>query len=168
CTKLMKKRILNVENVRMSEKNDKQTIIYKTEGNSLVQKKKEKISKRSKKKSYIDKKKNYDFFVPENILSPKRRKEFRILICFNLKKKNARDRNSKFDTNSQNLTTVLNKNKKKDLDKDKKNLIKFKSFLWPNFRLEDLACMNRYWFNTTNGNHFSMLRIHMYTRFQMH
>ena len=68
--------------------------------------------------------------------------------------------------NIKNLTTVLHK--KKDLDKDKKTLIKLKSFLWPNFRLEDLACMNRYWFNTTNGNRFSMIRIHMYTRFQIH
>nr|WJZ22579.1 hypothetical protein [Sisymbrium brassiciforme] len=164
--KLMKKGILIIEPVRLSVKNDGQLIIYRTIGISLVHKNKYKISKRSKKKSYIDKKNNYDFFVPENILSPKRRREFRILICFNLKKKNARDRNSRFDTNIKNLTTVLYK--KKDLDKDKNNLIKLKSFLWPNFRLEDLACMNRYWFNTTNGNHFSMIRIHMYTRFQIH
>ena len=165
-SKLMKKGILIVEPVRLSVKNDGQLIIYRTIGISLVHKNKQKISKRSKKKSYIYKKKSLNFFVPETILSPKRRKEFRVLICFNLKKKNARDRNSKFDTNIQNLTTVLNK--KKDLDKDKKNLIKLKSFLWPNFRLEDLACMNRYWFNKTNGNNFSMIRIHMYTRFQMH
>nr|DBA44754.1 TPA_asm: hypothetical protein RF1 [Crucihimalaya lasiocarpa] len=186
CTfaKLMKKGILIIEPVRLSVQNDGQLIIYRTIGISLVHKNKHKISKRYKKKSYIDKKKidksitkyqnktvnrkknNYDFFVPENILSPKRRREFRILICFNLKKKTARDRNSRFDKNIQNLPTVLHK--KKDLDKDKKNLINLKSFLWPNFRLEDLACMNRYWFNTTNGNHFSMIRIHMYTRFPIH
>nr|QKK50712.1 Ycf1.2 [Schizopetalon walkeri] len=164
--KLMKKGILIIEPVRLSVKNDGQLIIYRTIGISLVHKNKHKISKIYKKKSYIDKKNNYDFFVPEKILSPKRRREFRILICFNLKKKNARDRNSRFDKNIKNLTTVLHK--KKDLDKDKNNLIKLKSFLWPNFRLEDLACMNRYWFNTTNGNHFSMIRIHMYTRFQIH
>nr|YP_010289876.1 Ycf1 [Hilliella fumarioides]UKP89460.1 Ycf1 [Hilliella fumarioides] len=161
--KLMKKGILIIEPVRLSVKNDGQLIIYRTIGISLVQKNKHKISKRYKKKSYIDKKNHSDFFVPENILSPKRRREFRILICFNLKKKNARDRNSRFDKNIKNLTTVLHKNK--NLDKDKNNLIQLKSFLWPNFRLEDLACMNRYWFNTTNGNNFSMIRIHMYTRF---
>nr|YP_010589774.1 hypothetical protein PEW11_pgp008 [Pachycladon radicata]WAB48601.1 hypothetical protein [Pachycladon radicata] len=182
--KLMKKGILIIEPVRLSVQNDGQLIIYRTIGISLVHKKKHKISKRYKKKSYIDKKKmeksitkykkktvnrkknNYDFFVPENILSPKRRREFRILIFLNLKKKTARDRNSRFDKNIQNLTTVLHK--KKDLDKDQNNLINLKSFLWPNFRLEDLACMNRYWFNTTNGNHFSMIRIHMYTRFPIH
>nr|YP_001123609.1 Ycf1 [Draba nemorosa]A4QL79.1 RecName: Full=Protein TIC 214; AltName: Full=Translocon at the inner envelope membrane of chloroplasts 214; Short=AtTIC214 [Draba nemorosa]BAF50434.1 hypothetical protein [Draba nemorosa] len=162
-TKLMKKGMLIVEPVRLSVKNDGQLIIYRTIGISLVHKNKPKISKRYKN---IDKKNNYDCFIPENILSPKRRREFRILICFNLKKKNARDRNSRFDKNIKNLTTVLHK--KKDLDKDKKTLIKLKSFLWPNFRLEDLACMNRYWFNTTNGNRFSMIRIHMYTRFKIH
>nr|YP_009356499.1 hypothetical protein [Lepidium meyenii]AQV10661.1 hypothetical protein [Lepidium meyenii]QKE47412.1 hypothetical protein [Lepidium meyenii] len=175
--KLMKRGILIIEPVRLSVQNDGQLIIYRTIGISLVQKNKHKISKRYKKKieksitkyqnkTVNRKKNNYDFFVPENILSPKRRREFRILICFNLKKKKASDRNSRFDKNIQNLTTVLHK--KKDLDKDKNNLIKFKSFLWPNFRLEDLACMNRYWFNTTNGNHFSMIRIHMYTRFPIH
>nr|QWT70947.1 Ycf1 [Heliophila diffusa] len=164
--KLMKKGIFIIEPVCLSVKNDRQLIIYRTISISLIDKNKQKISKRYKKKNYIDKKKNYDFFVPENILSPKRRREFRILICLNLKKKNARDKNSRFDKKIQNLTTVLHK--KKDLDKDKKNLIQLKSFLWPNFILEDLACMNRYWFNTTNGNHFSMIRIHMYTRFQIH
>nr|YP_010432944.1 Ycf1 [Subularia monticola]USW06494.1 Ycf1 [Subularia monticola] len=164
--KLMNKRILIIEPVRLSVKNDGQLIIYRTIGISLVQKKKKKINKRYKKKSYIDKKKNSDIFVPENILSPKRRREFRILICFNLRKKNARDINSRFNKNIKNLTAVLHK--KNDLDKEKKNQIKFKYFFWPNFRLEDLACMNRYWFNTTNGNNFSMIRIHMYARFQIH
>nr|YP_009931968.1 Ycf1.2 [Leiospora pamirica]QNR90591.1 Ycf1.2 [Leiospora pamirica] len=174
--KFMKKGIFIIEPVRLSVKNDGQLIIYRTIGISLVHKNKQKISKRYKKKieksiikyknKTVNKKKNnYDFFVPENILPPKRRREFRILIYFNLKKKNARDINSRFDKNIQNRTTVLHK--KKDLDKDKKNLIKLKSFLWPNFRLEDLACMNRYWFNTTSGNRFSMIRIHMYTRFQI-
>nr|YP_009893557.1 Ycf1.2 [Clypeola jonthlaspi]QKK39930.1 Ycf1.2 [Clypeola jonthlaspi] len=163
--KLMKKGILIIEPVRLSVKNNGQLIIYRTIDISLVHKKKPKISKRYKKKIYIDKKNNYDFFVPEHILSPKRRREFRILICLNLKKKNARDINSRFDKNIKNLNAVLHN--KKDLDKQKKNLIKLKSFLWPNFRLEDLACMNRFWFNTTNGNHFSMIRIHMYTRFKI-
>nr|YP_010009951.1 Ycf1.2 [Strigosella strigosa]QNR94886.1 Ycf1.2 [Strigosella strigosa] len=175
--KLMKKGIFFIEPVRLSIKNDGQLMIYRTIGISLVHKNKQKKSKRYKKKieksitKYQNKtvKKNiynYDCFVPENILSPKRRREFRILICFNLKKKKTRDINSRFDKNIQNWTTVLHK--KKDLDKDKKKLIKLKSFLWPNFRLEDLACMNRYWFNTTNGNRFSMIRIHMYTRFKIH
>lgn len=51
---------------------------------------------------------------------------------------------------------------RKDLNQDKNTLRKFKFFLWPNYRLEDLACMNRYWFDTNNGSRFSILRIHMY------
>lgn len=182
--KLMKKGILIIEPVRLSVKHDGQLIIYRTIAISLVNKKKHQISQRYKKKSYIDKKNfdksitkykkktgnrkknHYDFFVPENILSHKRRREFRILICFKLKNINVRYRNSTFDKNIQNSDQVLNK--KKNLDRDKNNLIKFKFFLWPNFRLEDLACMNRYWFNTNNGNHFSMIRIHMYPQFQIH
>nr|YP_011009775.1 hypothetical chloroplast RF19 [Sieruela rutidosperma]WPW43035.1 hypothetical chloroplast RF19 [Sieruela rutidosperma] len=184
--KLMKKGILIIEPLRLSVKHDGQLIIYRTIGISLVHKNKYQISQRYKKKSYIDKKNldksitkynkktgtgnrkknHYDFFVPEKILSPKRRRQLRILICFKLKNLNARYRNSTFDKNIQNCDQVLNK--KKDLDRDKNNLIKFKFFLWPNFRLEDLACMNRYWFNTNNGNRFSMIRIHMYPRFQIH
>nr|YP_010180423.1 Ycf1 [Cadaba farinosa]QVD39842.1 Ycf1 [Cadaba farinosa] len=184
--KLMKKGTLIIEPVRLSVKNDGQLILYRTVGISLVHKNKHQISQRYKKKSYIDKKSfdksitkykkktgtgntnknHYDFFVPEDILSPKRRREFRILICFKSKNRNVRYRNSRFDKNIKNCGQVLNK--KKDLDRDKNNLIKFKFFLWPNFRLEDLACMNRYWFNTNNGNRFSMIRIHMYPRFQIH
>ncbi|TYH91260.1 hypothetical protein ES332_A13G105200v1 [Gossypium tomentosum] len=93
-------------------------------------------------------KNHYDLFVPENILSPNHRQELRIQISFN-----SRDKN------------VLTKNK--HLDSDKKKLIKLKFFLWPNYRLEDLACMNRYWFNTNNGSRFSMIRIRMYPRLKI-
>eukprot|EP00249_Psilotum_nudum_P019374 c27221_g1_i1 orf=593-5704(+) len=37
-----------------------------------------------------------------------------------------------------------------------------KRFLWPTYRLEDLACMNRFWFNTNNGSRFAMLKLRMY------
>ncbi|AES65433.1 FAR1 DNA-binding domain protein [Medicago truncatula] len=88
----------------------------------------------------------YDLFVPENLLSTRRRRE------------------SINDNENQikNVSQVLAKNK--DLDSETKKLMNFKLFLWPNYRLEDLACINRYWFNTHNGSHFSILRIHMYPR----
>nr|YP_009867564.1 hypothetical protein RF1 [Cratoneuron filicinum]QKG04686.1 hypothetical protein RF1 [Cratoneuron filicinum] len=74
----------------------------------------------------------------------------------------------------------LDKNKTSNLDKyfvkkNEEKLIKLhkirdenqsliiKHFLWPSFRLEDLACINRFWFNTNNGSRFTMLRIRMYT-----
>nr|YP_009670132.1 Ycf1 protein [Azima tetracantha]QCW95451.1 Ycf1 protein [Azima tetracantha] len=180
---LIKKGILIVEPVRLSLKNDGYFIIYRTIGISLVHKNKYQINERYKQKSYILKnyfdestkrhqkltrnrdKSYYDLFVPENILYPKQRREFRILICFNSKNLIASYKNLRFDTKVKNSSEVLNKTK--DLDRDKNNLIKLKLFLWPNFRLEDLACMNRYWFNTSNGSRFSMLRIHMYPRLKM-
>jgi hypothetical protein len=33
------------------------------------------------------------------------------------------------------------------------------------FSFQDLAFMNRYWFDTSNGSRFSMLRIQMYPQF---
>ena len=35
-------------------------------------------------------------------------------------------------------------------------------FLWPTHRLEDLACMNRFWFNVGNQSKFTALRVRMY------
>lgn len=64
-----------------------------------------------------------------------------------------------------------NKVNSQSLDKNKglkKKLIKLKLFLWPNYRLEDLACMNRYWFDTNNGSRFGMVRIHMYPRLKIY
>ncbi|AET04754.1 membrane protein Ycf1 [Medicago truncatula] len=96
------------------------------------------------KKSRVDQKitenkdKNlYDLFVPENLLSTRRPRELRILTCFN-----RRNRKTINDNENQikNVSQVLAKNK--DLDKD-------------------LACINHYWFNTHNGSHFSILRIHV-------
>lgn len=175
---LMKKGILIIEPVRLSVKNDGQFILYQTISISLVYKKKHQINQRYQEKNYIDKKNfdesiarhqkmtenkeknHYDFFVPENILSPNYRRELRILISFNSRDKNGMHRNAVFLNNVKNCGQVLNKNK--HLDSEKKKLIKLKFFLWPNYRLEDLACMNRYWFNTNNGSRFSLVRIHMY------
>ena len=182
---LMKKGILIIEPVRLSVKNDGQFILYQTISISLVHKNKHQINQRYQEKNYIDKnnfdesiarhqkmtenkdKNNYDLFVPENILSPNHRRELRIRISFNSKSKdkNGMHRNPVFLNNVKNCGQVLNKNK--HLDSDKKKLIKLKFFLWPNYRLEDLACMNRYWFNTNNGSRFSMVRIHMYPRLKI-
>nr|YP_010318363.1 hypothetical protein RF1 [Setchellanthus caeruleus]ULC82855.1 hypothetical protein RF1 [Setchellanthus caeruleus] len=167
---LIKKGILIIEPVRLSIKNDRQFILYQTIKIALVQKNKHKNkNKRYQEKPYVDKKnfdefslrcqrvtgnreKNHDnFFVPENILSSKRCREFRILISLNSKNRN----------DMHHSVQVLNK--RKNLNRN--TLLKV--FLWPNFRLEDLACMNRYWFNTTNGSRFSMVRISMYPRLQI-
>lgn len=38
----------------------------------------------------------------------------------------------------------------------------FSRFLWPSHRLEDLACMNRFWFGVANQSKSSLFRIRMY------
>nr|YP_010716181.1 Ycf1 [Crepidomanes latealatum]WDE75917.1 Ycf1 [Crepidomanes latealatum] len=38
-----------------------------------------------------------------------------------------------------------------------------KRFLWPSHRLEELACINRFYLNTNNGSRFAILKIRMYT-----
>nr|YP_009334462.1 hypothetical chloroplast RF19 [Albuca kirkii]APO11272.1 hypothetical chloroplast RF19 [Albuca kirkii] len=166
-TELIKKRIFIIEPIRLSMKRNGKYIIYQTIGISLVDKNKHQTNgKCIIKNKYVDKK-NYDFFVPENILSPRRRRELRILICFNSQNWHVVNRNPIFcnQNNIKNCGQFLNE--ERHLNTDANKFIKFKLFLWPNYRLEDLACMNRYWFDTNNGSHFSMSRIHMYPRFQI-
>nr|QWE50447.1 Ycf1 protein [Rourea microphylla] len=182
-TELMKKGILIIEPIRLSLKNDVKLIMYQTIGISLIHKSNLQINQSYGEKSHVDKKnfaksisrhqkmtvnkdKNYyDLLVPENILSPLRRKELRVVTSFNSKNRNGVYRNTEF----------CNENKVKNYDpflddkskRDKNKLIKLKFFLWPNYRLEDLACMNRYWFDTNNGSRFSMVRMHMYARLKI-
>nr|YP_009522740.1 ycf1 [Vicia sepium]AXQ37221.1 ycf1 [Vicia sepium] len=148
-----------IEPIRISIKNYEQFFIYQTISISL--KHKRKILKRNSEKND---KNNYDLLVPENLLSTRRRRELRILICLNHRNSNTLHRNTINDNEKKinKSSHVLTKNK--DLDSDTKKLINLKFFLWPNYRFEDLACMNRYWFDTHNGSRFSILRIHMYPR----
>nr|ARS44401.1 hypothetical chloroplast RF19 [Morella rubra] len=184
-TDLMKNGIFIIEPVRLSVKNDGQFIIDQTIGILLVHKSKQQINQRyvEKSYSYIDKKNfyesiaidqkmignkdknHYDLLVLENILSPRRRRELRILICFNYRNRNSIHRNT-VQNRVKNCHQAL-LNKRKNIDRDKSKLIKLKFFLWPNYRLEDLACINRYWFDTNNGSRFSMTRIHMYPRLKI-
>nr|QWY87410.1 hypothetical chloroplast RF1 [Pterocarpus erinaceus] len=185
--KLIQKGILIIEPVRLSRKNDEKFFMYQTIGLSLIHKSKRQINQRYPEKSHVDKKNfeksiprtrdqkirenkeknHYDLLVPESFFSARRRREFRILICFNSKNRNGVHRKTTFYNKNKvnNCCNVLAE--KKDLDGEKKKLINFHFFLWPNFRLEDLACMNRYWFDTYNGSRFSILRIHMYPRLRI-
>nr|YP_009326574.1 hypothetical chloroplast RF19 [Sinadoxa corydalifolia]APD52624.1 hypothetical chloroplast RF19 [Sinadoxa corydalifolia] len=179
---LIKKGLFIIEPIRLSIKNDGKFIMYQTISISLVHKSKHQSNQRYREQRYVDKnhfdestrrhqritenrdKNYYDLLVPENILSSRRRRELRILISFNSKNWNGVDKNLVFcnENNIKNWGQFLNESK--HLNRDKNELIKFKFFLWPNYRLEDLACMNRYWFDTNNGSRFSMLRIYMYPR----
>nr|YP_010127457.1 Ycf1 [Echinosophora koreensis]QPO99955.1 Ycf1 [Echinosophora koreensis]WEG94122.1 Ycf1 [Echinosophora koreensis] len=187
---LMKKGILIIESVRLSRKNDEQFIMYQTIGLSLIHKNKRQIKPQYPEKTRVDKKtfdksiirtkdqkitenqeKNHsDLPVPENILSSRRRRELRILICFTPRNRNSVYRKTTFSNENKNKVNnccqVLAKNK--DFDrKKKKNLINLKLFLWPIYRLEDLSCMNRYWFDTNNGSRFSIVRIHIYPQLKI-
>nr|YP_010631021.1 Ycf1 [Pimpinella diversifolia]WBN97992.1 Ycf1 [Pimpinella diversifolia] len=179
---LNKKGIFFIDPIRLSVKNDGYFIIYQTVGISLVHKSKYQTPQRYREQRYINKnkldeyipiyqiiirkrdKKHYDFIVPENILSSRRRRELRILISFNSKNinRNSVDKNHVFcnKRNIKNRNPFLDQKNHLYRDKNEFINIKLKLFLWPNYRLEDLACMNRYWFNTNNGSRFSLLRIY--------
>nr|WRO44682.1 Ycf1 protein [Hedyotis uncinella] len=175
-SEFIKRGVFILEPIRLSEQKDGQFLMYQAVGISLVHKNKhqkyeeqghasnnnfdETISLHQRITGNRDKN-HFDLLVPENILSFRRRRKLRILICFNSKKINSIDQNPVF-WNVKNSSQVSHDNNR--LDRDKNQLMKLKLFLWPNYRLEDLACMNRYWFDTNNGSRFAMLRIQMYPR----
>nr|YP_010195185.1 hypothetical chloroplast RF19 [Arcangelisia gusanlung]QZZ82051.1 hypothetical chloroplast RF19 [Arcangelisia gusanlung] len=186
---LITKGILIIEPVRLSIKWDGQFIMYQTIAISLVHKSKHQTqtNRKYREKRNVDKngldesisryekvignrdENHYDLLVPENISSPRRRRELRIRICFNSEKVNVVLKNLVFRTgnNEGNCGQFLDESKHLDIDTDRNTFRKFKLYLWPNYRLEDLACMNRYWFDTNNGSRFSMSRIHMYPRLKI-
>nr|QXI84995.1 hypothetical protein RF1 [Gentiana phyllocalyx]QXI85005.1 hypothetical protein RF1 [Gentiana phyllocalyx] len=151
---LIKKGILVIEPARLSLKNDRQFILYQTLCISLVHKSKHKNNQGYPEQADIDK--NFlDLLVPETILSHKYRREFRMKMSFNSKNMN---KNLGFCT-TNNRSQFVDKHK----HKENNELIKVKFLTCSNYRLEDLAFMNRYWFDTNNGSRFSMLRIYMYS-----
>ena len=98
---------------------------------------------------------NLEDILLEDILLPKRRREFRILNRFDPENENVGFSNGKDIKNDEELM-----GRDQHLSVDTTQIIK--RFLWPSYRLEDLICMNRYWFNTNDGSRSAMLRIRMY------
>nr|YP_010471543.1 hypothetical protein RF1 [Gastrodia crispa]UVG40882.1 hypothetical protein RF1 [Gastrodia crispa] len=98
-----------------------------------------------------------NIFFPENILSLKRRREFRFIICLNYL--NISNNNKKIYNGKKIL---LNSSKYLQANK---SFIHLKMFLWPNFRVEDISCINRYCFNINNGSCFSILKLYMYSKY---
>nr|YP_009871935.1 Ycf1 protein [Calligonum jeminaicum]YP_009871947.1 hypothetical chloroplast RF19 [Calligonum jeminaicum]QKS33877.1 Ycf1 protein [Calligonum jeminaicum]QKS33889.1 hypothetical chloroplast RF19 [Calligonum jeminaicum] len=181
-SKILKEGIFIIEPVRIPVKHNVELIMYQTIRISLVheikQKKNQKRYRENMDKNHFEEsiarhqmmtknrnKNHYDLLVPENIFSSRRRRELRILSCFNSRNSNCVDKNAVFCNGNKVKTCGQFLDESKDLDREKMKLMKF--FLWPNYRLEDLACMNRYWFDTNNGSRFSMLRIHMYPRLKI-
>nr|QBB89503.1 hypothetical chloroplast RF1 [Hepatica henryi] len=179
-TKLIKRGLLIIEPARLSIKWDGQFIMYQTIAISRVYKSKHQTNRRYQEKINVDKKglnesiarhengnrdeNFYDFIVPENFLSPRRRRELRIFVCLNSRNANVGDRNPVFCNGNNVKRCGQFFYEDKHLDVDTNRFIKFKLFLWPNYRFEDFACMNRYWFDTNNGSRFGMSRLHMYPR----
>nr|QHY00114.1 hypothetical protein RF1 [Thuja sutchuenensis] len=98
-------------------------------------------------------------FIFEDVFLPRRRRELRILNLLNLE--NHLDQsvrlNGKEIPNDQSL---MKRNEHLIVDKRQK----IRRFLWPRYRLEDLICMNRFWWNTNNGSRSVMLRVRMYPK----
>nr|USZ79674.1 hypothetical chloroplast RF19 [Nyctocalos pinnatum]USZ79685.1 hypothetical chloroplast RF19 [Nyctocalos pinnatum] len=186
-TYFMQKGAFSIEPIQLSGKKDGQFLMYQTIGTSLVHKSKQQTNPKYQEQRYVSKnhfdeaisahdrisrnrdKKHFDLLVPENILSFRHRRKFRILISLNSKNRNDVDRNPVFwnGKNVKNSSQVSHDNNHLDREKNQFKLMKSKHFLWPNSRLEDLACMNRYWFDTNNGSRFSMLRLHLYPRLKI-
>uniref|UniRef100_A0AAT9ZTS4 Protein TIC 214 n=1 Tax=Phanera cardinalis TaxID=3078825 RepID=A0AAT9ZTS4_9FABA len=178
--------LLVIEPIRLFRKNDGKFIMYQTIGPSLIHKSKHQFNQNhqiEREKSYSfyshinnfeeevmirhhkmtenKQQKYYDLLLPENLLSSRRRRELRILMCLNYRKGN------KAFYNEEKVNNRCQASFKEDFKEDKEKEYSLKCFLWPNFRLEDLACMNRYWFDSNNGSRFSMLRIRMYPRLKI-
>nr|YP_009258635.1 hypothetical chloroplast RF1 [Coleochaete scutata]ANI25719.1 hypothetical chloroplast RF1 [Coleochaete scutata] len=131
----------------------------------------------------LDEKLYFYLFSPEELLTSSMQREFMLLNSLNVEK-NLEDKKitihnnnallnqkilsfqSKFNINNKNMKKYYN-NKNYIKSNTKlfsyiNNSQKIKRFIWASYRLEDLACMNRFWFNTANGTRFGSLRIRMY------
>lgn len=119
-------------------------------------------------KLLFDKKSNdHTSLTPEGIFLSDNIREFRILESLDLtsddnslqeeKSPSINDKSSLDQVNSTSNLSPTN------LEEVSSNQL-INRFLWPTHRVEDLACMNRFWFGTVNQGRFSNLRIRMYPR----
>lgn len=113
------------------------------------------------------------FLTPEELLLPRTLREYRILSSFKFKsEKNLNPFFTKENFNSlkkdgqEKNTNILYSStpSKKLLEEYQQSYSHqiIKRYLWPTYRTEDLACMNRFSINTANQARFSSLRIRLY------
>jgi len=113
------------------------------------------------------------FLTPEELLLPRSLREYRILSS--LKFKSQKDLNQFFtkenlnelkkDRQGKNTNVFSHPTQSKSfLDEYEQSYSHqiIKRYLWPTYRTEDLACMNRFSINTANQARFSSLRIRLY------
>nr|AKA56065.1 hypothetical protein [Pinus peuce] len=142
------KTIVSSEPYRLSSIVNDNLLIYKIVSMWLK-------SEKRKRAGLGDDKNILSSFNLEDILLPKRRREFRILNRFDLENDHVGFFNGKSIQNDEEL---MGRDQHLSVDTTQR----IKRFLWPSYRLEDLLCMNRYWFNTNDGSRSAMLRIRMY------
>lgn len=162
---ILTKRYLINKGHRKSRVLQDQILMYKTI--SVLLKFKKRFKKRIDKNLFrqcttcllvedIEKKTNSNLYNLEDLLLPRRRRESRIL-------RTLFSQESSQDLIKDQADVVPIENQKKQGYFNPLNQSQItKRFIWPSFRFEDIACMNRFWFNTNNGSRFSMLRIRMY------
>nr|QIQ22892.1 hypothetical chloroplast RF1 [Cistanche tubulosa] len=183
--KFIKSGVLIIEPLRLSVKKDGQFIMYQTIGVSLIHKNKYQTKQKYQEQKYVSNnnfdetisthqrivenqyKNSFDLLVLENILPFRQRIKLRIIICLNSKNRDHIDLNPLFCKEKSIKNNIQVSHNNKHFDREKNQLMKLKLFLWPNYRLEDLACMNRYWFDTNNGSRFSTLRVHLYPQLKI-
>nr|YP_009701002.1 hypothetical protein RF1 [Manoao colensoi]QEQ14208.1 hypothetical protein RF1 [Manoao colensoi] len=97
----------------------------------------------------------------EDILLPRRRREFRILNRLNLENNLGEESTGCSDSKeyAENDEEFMEKNQYLGIDTTQE----MKRFLWPRYRVEDLICMNRHWWNTHNRSR-SVFKVRMYPK----
>ena len=98
----------------------------------------------------------YYLYNIEDLLLPRRRRESRFLRSLPI---------SSFANSEKHLLDSIpgGGSEKSEEYKDLSGTQRIKRFLWPSYRLEELACINRFCLNTNNGSRFSILRIRIYS-----
>ena len=119
------------------------------------------ISKLSCIAAEVTKKRSHIYNIGD-LLLPRRRREFRFLRSL-LISRSRKPRAHYFDSKFDPILKFEQTRGNKDSDPSElKEVQKVKRFLWPSYRLEELACTGRFCFNITTGSHFTMLTIRMY------
>nr|YP_009549243.1 conserved hypothetical chloroplast protein Ycf1 [Llavea cordifolia]AYW16392.1 conserved hypothetical chloroplast protein Ycf1 [Llavea cordifolia] len=100
----------------------------------------------------------------DDLLLPRRRRELRFLRCLLISRKSDPKRYSSHFI-SEIEETYNGENQQFLHLSGLSEIRRIKRFLWPGYRLEELACIGRFCFGVTTGSRFTMLKIRMYPIF---
>nr|YP_009690981.1 conserved hypothetical chloroplast protein ycf1 [Pecluma dulcis]QEG57761.1 conserved hypothetical chloroplast protein ycf1 [Pecluma dulcis] len=109
----------------------------------------------------VNKKRSHAYNV-EDLLLPRRRREFRFLRSL-LNSRSPKLRAHFFGPKSGSISKVDWIQSSKEYEPSElRGAQKIKRFLWPSHRLEELACTGRFCFNVITGSQFTILKLRMY------